>query len=467
MSKNFLTGRSKELEELSKRFEEAMERHTHFYEDADNLADLADWYAMRHKKEKAFQVTAYGLSLHPGNTELLVEKAYLYFDNDEIEKAKEVAQSIEDDYMAEVHVLRATLLYDEGREEEAEAEIDAIEEKDDLVNIIDVAYLYLDKGLPEKAWQWIEKNEKDFADEESFIALKGNYYYQVQDYEKAKQCYNALIDRNPYVAESWVDLGRVYLDEGNHQKALECAEYAIVSDDEIADAYFLRGNALLDAGKPSQAIKDFEICVGLGMVAAYYVDAMKGQDFVNNSDWEHGCEALKRVIDAERPEDFPMAGVYCNYGLCLSFVGRPEEAHYYCQLAREEDPGFVFTYMIEGRIYLEEGKVKEAIAQWAVALELSNEHRIDVWYEIGTCCMDTGHFGYALTAYEQCYAIDPTYSDTVGMLALICLLLDKKDKYRFYISQTEGPLPLRHTDLELLSKHFDDQDNLLDLIRNA
>ena len=197
MSKNFLTGRSKELEDLSKRFEEALEQHTQFYEDADNLADLADLYAMRHKKEKAFLVTDYGLTLHPNNTELLVEKAYLYFDNDEVEKAKEVAQSINDNYMAEVHVLRATLLYDEGREEEAEVEINAIVEKNDLVNIIDVAYLYLDKNLPEKAWQWIERNEKDFADEESFIALKGNYYYQIQDYDKAKECYTTLIDRSP------------------------------------------------------------------------------------------------------------------------------------------------------------------------------------------------------------------------------------------------------------------------------
>ena len=467
MSKNFLTGRSKELEDLSKRFEEALERHTQFYEDADNLADLADWYAMRHKKEKAFLVTDYGLTLHPNNTELLVEKAYLYFDNDEVEKAKEVAQSINDNYMAEVHVLRATLLYDEGREEEAEVEINAIVEKNDLVNIIDVAYLYLDKNLPEKAWQWIERNEKDFADEESFIALKGNYYYQIQDYDKAKECYNTLIDRNPYVAENWVDLGRVYLDEGNHEKALECAEYAIVSDEEIADAYFLRGNALLDAGKTLQAIKDLETCVDLGMVENYYVEAMKGQNFVNNSEWEQGCKALKKVIDAKRPEEFPMAGVYCNYGLCLSFVGRQEEAHFYCQLAREEDPGFVFTYMIEGRIYLEEGKEKEAIALWAVALELGDEHKIEIWYEIGTCCLDTGHLGYALTAFEQCYAIEPTYNDTTGLLSLICLLLGKKEKYNFYIAQTVNPQKIRHTDWKLLSHHFEDQENLLDLIKNA
>ena len=36
--------------------------------DADDLADLADWYAMHRKNSQATEVVEYGLSLHPGST---------------------------------------------------------------------------------------------------------------------------------------------------------------------------------------------------------------------------------------------------------------------------------------------------------------------------------------------------------------------------------------------------------------
>ena len=78
--KNLLSGRDKELQELAEQYEAAKAENKPIYLDADDLADLADWYAMHRKNSQATEVVEYGLSLHPGSTPLLVEQAYLFMD---------------------------------------------------------------------------------------------------------------------------------------------------------------------------------------------------------------------------------------------------------------------------------------------------------------------------------------------------------------------------------------------------
>ena len=57
--KNLLSGRDKELQELAEQYEAAKAENKPIYLDADDLADLADWYAMHGKSEQATEVVAY------------------------------------------------------------------------------------------------------------------------------------------------------------------------------------------------------------------------------------------------------------------------------------------------------------------------------------------------------------------------------------------------------------------------
>ena len=78
--KNLLSGRDKELQEMAEQYEAAKAENRTIYLDADDLADLADWYAVHHKYAMATEVVEYGLGIHPDNTALLVEQAYLFLD---------------------------------------------------------------------------------------------------------------------------------------------------------------------------------------------------------------------------------------------------------------------------------------------------------------------------------------------------------------------------------------------------
>ena len=59
--KNLLSGRDKELQEMAEQYEAAKAENRTIYLDADDLADLADWYAVHHKYAMATEVVEYGL----------------------------------------------------------------------------------------------------------------------------------------------------------------------------------------------------------------------------------------------------------------------------------------------------------------------------------------------------------------------------------------------------------------------
>ena len=90
-NKNLLSGRDKELQELAEQYELAMSAKQPFYLDADDLADLADWYGTKKNYDKALEIAEYGLKLHPDSTALMIEYAYLHLDSGKRAKARETA----------------------------------------------------------------------------------------------------------------------------------------------------------------------------------------------------------------------------------------------------------------------------------------------------------------------------------------------------------------------------------------
>ena len=108
-NKNLLSSRDKALQACAEQYEAAMEENKTFYLHADDFADLADWYGTRRRFDKAIEIAEYGLRLHPSNTELMIEYAYLLIDSGQMEKAREVARNFPESYLPEAKVLRAAL----------------------------------------------------------------------------------------------------------------------------------------------------------------------------------------------------------------------------------------------------------------------------------------------------------------------------------------------------------------------
>lgn len=432
--KNLLSGRDKELQELADRYEEAQAEGRSIYLDAEDFADLADWYATHRKHELAQEVIADAMKIHPGNTSVLVENVNLLLELGQEDEAKRIAAQIEEE-TPEVKVLRADMLYMDGNVEEAEALIDSIEDKDDLANIIDVAYLYLDNNLPQKALQWLERGEELYKDEDAYIATLGDCYQVLGRTKEAIGLFNELIDRTPYSATLWQELARCYYDRQMFDKAIEACDYANVIDEDYGDAYMLKGQAYSQLGNDEKAFENLLQAERCHVIPHSFIDSYIGIGHCSACEWQKGYEYLEKAINTTEKRDatltlFPQEDVYTHAAICLYNLGRKHEALECCQKVHQFDPDDTFAYIFEGRIHMEEGNVKQAMEMWTKALRI--EPYADTWNEIGEHCMEIGEVGFAKYAFEKVKQMKPGYEGINEMLAALYLMLgDKKSFARF------------------------------------
>ncbi len=455
------------MQELADRFDESQASGTPCYMDAEEIADIIDWLAVNRRYDKASELVEYGLKIHPGSTPILVEKAYLYLDMQDRPSAKKVLKQIVED-IPEVKILRANFLLAEEKVEEAEALIDQIEDKDDLYNIIDVVYMYLDNGFPEKALTWIERNVERYADEESFQAVTADCYYSLRELEKSEEFYNKLIDKNPYSAPYWFGLARCQLDMGVMDKAIESCDYAIISDEEFTEAYIVRGHAYFHLGNNEMALENYTKAHEMGGLSQSFLDTYVGLGKYDEKQWEESIFYMKRAVENKAPDDnsiYPPI-LYANIALSYFRTGNSSKAHQYCQKAIKEAPEQPDAYLIEGFIYMSEDNSEKGAALWARAVKYSNTSY--VWNEIAEYCLELLQLPTASLAFERVKELDPDYPNINERLAATYLSLGEQEKFLKYNQMSDTPIRLEEVEVLINEMERGDQDQkrMAEMLRN-
>lgn len=458
MSKrNLMSGKDRELHDMAEQYENAKKENKSIYLDADDLADLADWYAMHYQYDKADEAVEYGLKLHPDNTALLIEQAYMFLDANQREEAKKVMERITED-TSEAKILRANLLMGDDKIEEAEMLLDTIEDKDELGNIIDVTYMYLDLGTPELAQPWLERGAERYAKNESYLAVKGDCYHAQGLCEEAADIFNKLIDKNPYSAPYWFGLAGCYFDMQMFDKVVEACDYALVADDEYATAYVLRGHAFFQLGNNERAIEDFLAAKERNAISHSFVNTFIGIDKIDKGEWEEAYYHFEEVIQSQQDCPLlPLSAVYANAALCLHKMGKKRKVHQYCKKAREIAPEEIDSYLIEGRIYLGEGNFEKGILSWSKALQY--DPSAETWNDIAMCSLDEGYPFYAKLAFERIKELDPDFEGINEKLTSIYMLLKDRENALKSNQQCKRPLPTKELERlqDLIEKVNEDE----------
>lgn len=334
----------KELTEIIQRYEAAKAEKRQLYLDGDQLADIADWYATERKFNDAQEVINYGLQLHPGNTGLLIEQAFLYLDTQKLSKAKEVANSITETYDSEVKMLKAELLLNEGKLEEAQQLINTIEDTDDLASIIEIVYLYMDMGYPEAAKEWIEKGQDQYGEEEDFIVLQADYLGATQHMKEAIECFDKLIDIAPYNPSYWMGLAKCYFMSEDINKTIETCDFALAADDKYGEAYAYKAHSFFYLNNPDSAIENYEKAIEYKAIPPELGYMFMGMSYATKEDWEKTEECCNQVIRIfEENGDsgsILLIDTYTTKANAVAKMGRYKEAHQLCKKAKEINPKY-------------------------------------------------------------------------------------------------------------------------------
>ena len=138
---------SKEFRNILDSYEASVGTGHPIFMDVDDLADIADYYNMVGKKEKAIQTADLALDLNPGATLPLVFKARQALDAGDIETARRLAGQIISREDPEYTLIEAEIMIAEQRPQQADEYLTTYfenlpdEEKDDCV--FDITALYL------------------------------------------------------------------------------------------------------------------------------------------------------------------------------------------------------------------------------------------------------------------------------------------------------------------------------------
>ena len=159
-----------EFKDLLAKYEGMAESHTPTYFDAEELTDIAEYYASQGEEQKAEEAIDFALRLHPNNTDALVFKSRSLCIKGKLSEAYQVMNLIEDPSDREVQFLKADLLIEERRMEEAETIYQALAETENesFEVLLDIALTYMDANQKAYAARWLEKlREKGYNETNS------------------------------------------------------------------------------------------------------------------------------------------------------------------------------------------------------------------------------------------------------------------------------------------------------------
>ncbi|MEY8687228.1 tetratricopeptide repeat protein [Bacteroides sp. AN502(2024)] len=454
----------KKLATLITHYEEAKAENRQLYLDADQLADIADWYAFRRKFEEAQEVITYGLKIHPGNTDLLIEQAYLYLDTQKPQKAKKVADSITEDFDSEVKLLKAELLLNEGKLEEAQWLLNTIEDADELATITDVVFLYLDTGYPEAAKEWIDRGKSRYAENEEYMALTADYLTSTHQMEPAITYYNKLIDQSPFNPSYWLGLVRCYFIQEQIDKAIEACDFALAADDQYGEAYAYKAHCFFYLNNPDDAIKNYQKAIEFKAIPPELGYMFMGISYGNKEEWQKANEYYDKVIacfeEAGDKLSILLIDTYTSKAFALSRLSRYEEAHESCEKAKEINPNEGLIYLTEGKLYLTEGLEDEAAISFDKAIKTAPD--IEMWYMVASAYSENDYLPEAKEYFEKVYRMNPKYEDVTKKLSVLSLMYGEIDNFFKYNKECEQPLE-EDTILKLLNcpEHMEEDKRML------
>ena len=303
-----------------------------------------------------------------------------------------------------------------------------------------------------------------YAEEEAYLAVTGDCYYAQGLFEKATFFFNKLIDKNPYSAPYWFGLARCYFDQQMFDKAIEACDYATVADDEFADAYLMKGHSFFQLGNEESAMENYLQAEKFHLVSHGFINTFIGLNKASKGEWKEGYDYLEKAITAEDSHDFALPSLYANAALCLHKMGKKRKAHQYCKKAYDLSPEEIDPYLIEGRIYMEEGEYEKGVKRWAKALEYAPY--ADTWHEIGMCSMEIGQLSYAKLAFEHVKEMEPDFEGINERLTSLYMLLKDKENFMKYNQLCEHPFRLEELDKLQQILQEDNQEELALVMKN-
>lgn len=247
-------------------YESSMANGENLYLDADDFADIVNYYTTNELYTEATQAAKIGLNIHPDNLDIQLELAYALLYNYKIEDAYDLAKEL---LNTEVNnntlLLNAEVLLQSDipkARQRAEVLLEKLDKPNSIDTIIDLCYAISNFGTLEQRVNFqkhLKKGLLKYGDHVEFLEAYVEYYKSLNRIVKAKKAINTLIDADPYDPYYWCLMAMVHFEENDYEKSNEALEFALINSQDPASIYMGQAILLLKEKKIDKAIEYFNL----------------------------------------------------------------------------------------------------------------------------------------------------------------------------------------------------------------
>ena len=380
-----------EFKELLAKYEGMVNDHTSIYFDAEELTDIAEYYASQDNEAEAEKAIDFALLLHPSNTDALVFKARSLCIKGKLDEAYQVMNLIEDSSDREVKFLKADLMIEEGRVDEADEIYQQLAETENesVEVLMDIALSYMDANRKEMAFEWLEKVRAkgvDVTNSQKFRDIWCDYCMTFNEPAQALKTYQITLDEYPYSISHWNGLAKCHLMMNDIPQAHEAVDFSLAIDENNQEALEVKSFCFLQSENYEEAIvycqKLMHItkdrCRMYAFLTKCFLELERTEEALQNClDWLKDCPKLTEYEKSE---------IYCYIAMCYCNLNQPNEGMKYIDASLDLNPFNRSSIIQKGMLHLqlEEQAKAESLFQKAIALS-PNDEEAETHYAIVNC----------------------------------------------------------------------------------
>ncbi len=426
---------SEEFRNTLNNYEESVKSGHPLYMDADDLADIADYYHFTGKDTEADEVIDYALSLYPNATLPNVFKAREALTIGDIDTAQECIEQIECKDDPEYHYMQAELLIAQDHVEEADTYLREYfktispEEYQDFV--MDVANIYFDYGLNDKAYEWMMRTKGD--DSNDFKELMARTLFGLGKYKDSERIFNELLDKNPYSKRYWNALANTQYMNDDFSGAITSSEYAIAIDPDDSEGVINKANALYRLGNYEEAIRYYDRYGEISTPDEFSL-LHKGSCLVNLNRQEEALPVLQQAMEICLRNSQFLPQIYQELAFCYSSLQRLDEAIECINETRDIECDHIDMLVLKGHILLENGQNKRAEEVFKNAITRSCNDPV-VIMRIIVSLYDNKYVKAAYEMFKKFFSlvVNEEYDQGYSYMALCCWDLGYDEEFLMYL----------------------------------
>ena len=426
--------KSNGFQKLLKQYETSVKSGQPIYMDADDLADIADYYQYNGRLEEADAAINLALEYNPDAVGPLLYKARESLLQKDYDSAYAYAERLMAIDQQEALYYKGEILISEGKIEEAD---DLFRENmkevmaDELMDYVyDVASIFSDYNVFDKAFEWVARSQGDDSDD--FKELMARTLFGLGKFKDSERIFNELIDHNPYSTRYWIALASAQFMNEDYHSAITSSEYAIAIDPNDAESVLAKANSLYNLEDYESAFTFYQrYSQMVGDDEFGYLH--QGTSLINLGRYEDAIEVLKQAEELAKGGSSYLPEIYQELAFAYSELHQADWAISYIDKTWDLDCDHVNMEVIRGHILLADERKEEAEKSFRKALKLS-DNSPHTMLRIIVSLYDNR---YVHSAYILLKGFlkqtDDNWTDGYSYMALCCLDLNKKEEFLHYL----------------------------------